>query len=194
MRMKIAGLITTVVMVLLGSQAHAQSALTRGSGPTDITADELEVIKAQCKSIFRGDAEALQGATKLRAKIISAFAAPKGDGCGDTRRLEADGDVYYVTAEQTIRGDHAIYTLTNNTVVVTGDVIVVDGKNVARGDRVTFNTRTGAVLMQSDAKGRGARDRVRGVFYSDSDPSSAPTSLAPTTAAPASPPQVGGGH
>jgi lipopolysaccharide export system protein LptA len=36
-------------------------------------------------------------------------------GCGDVDHVEADGDVYFVTPEQTVRGDHAVYTYYNDT-------------------------------------------------------------------------------
>lgn len=150
--------------MMAGDAAWAQLA-SNPNAPIDISADEMEVIKAQCKSVWRGDAEALQDRRRLRARSITAYATKKGDDCGDTNRLEAEGDVYFVTPEQVIRGDHAVYNQSSDTVVVTGNVIVVQGKNVARGDRLTVRVSTGAVQMESSAKGRGNGNRVRGVFY-----------------------------
>lgn len=158
-----------LALVILGLlSAGAAQAQVATKAPTDITADELEVLKAQCTSIFRGDAEALQGNAKLRAKMITAFATPRRDGCGETERIEAVGDVYYVTDVQVVRGDRAVFALATSTIVVTGDVIVIDGKNIARGDALTVNTKTGSLNMQSKATGRASKQRVRGVFYSES--------------------------
>ena len=144
------------------------------SAPVDITADEGEVINSQCLSIWRGDAEALQATTRLRAHEIRVISTPRpGAGpndqgrCGATQRLEAEGDVYYVTPAQTVRGDHAVYLAENDTITITGGVIVTQGKSVARGDRMTVQVKTGQVQLESSAKGRGKPGRVRGVFYPD---------------------------
>jgi lipopolysaccharide export system protein LptA len=145
------------------------------SAPVDITADEGEVVSSRCLSIWRGNAEALQDTSRLRARVINVYAKPRpgaagsssGPGrCGATDRLEAQGDVYYVTPEQTVRSDNAIYTADNDTIVMTGNVIAVQGKNVARGERLTIQVKSGQVQMETSIKGRGKPGRVRGVFYS----------------------------
>ena len=78
-------------------------------------------------------------------------------------RIEASGTVYFVTPDQTIRGDRAVYTPGNNLVVMTGDVIVTQGQNVMTGGRLTYNTEPQAVTMAGGAGSNGGR--IRGVFY-----------------------------
>ncbi|MBN9320091.1 MAG: LPS export ABC transporter periplasmic protein LptC [Caulobacterales bacterium] len=171
---------------LLATGAHAQLAPNSGA-PVDITADELEAISSRCLSIWRGNAEALQDTSRLRARIINVYAKPKpggGEGlgrCGVTDRLEAEGDVYYVTPEQTVKGDRAVYTADTDTIVMTGNVIAVQGKSVARGERMTVQVKSGQVQMESNVKGRGRPGRPRGVFYSEEQParSSTPATPAP---------------
>ena len=86
--------------------------------------------------------------------------------CGATERIEAEGDVFYVTPEQVARGDHAVYSASLGVIVLTGNVIVVQGKNVIHGDRLTIKVATREAQMESDAKGRGVPGRVRAVLYS----------------------------
>ncbi|HST92250.1 MAG TPA: LptA/OstA family protein, partial [Brevundimonas sp.] len=74
---------------------------------------------------LRGRAEVVQGRNRLRADSINGFVSD-----GDLRRVEASGNVYFVTPDQTMRGDRAVYTLASNEVVVTGDVILTQGQNV----------------------------------------------------------------
>ncbi len=150
--------------LLAAGQANAQ--LSRNSSaPIDITADEAEVINSQCLAIWRGAAEALQDRTRLRADTIRVHSAKRGDGCGSTERLEAEGNVYYVTADQAVRANNAVYTASSDTITLTGDVIIVQGKNVARGERLVVNVESGQAEMSSSARGRGNPNRVRGVFY-----------------------------
>src|SRR5690606_8671541 len=130
------------------------------SAPIDITADEAEVINSQCLAIWRGDAEALQARTRLRAEVIRVYSSKQGDGCGATERLEAEGGVYYVTEERAVRARTASYSAATEVITLTGGVIVVQGRNVAHGERLTVNVQTGHAEMTS-----GGASRVRGVFY-----------------------------
>ena len=164
----------------LGLTAHAQIAPT-SNGPIDITADNGTLVNSTCEATWSGAAEALQGDSRLRANVIKAFlkkkppaaaAAPQSGAaganpsdCGATERIEADGNVFYVTPDQVAHGDHAVYSADAGQIVMTGNVIVVQGKNVVRGDKMTIHVATRLVTIDSTAQGRGTPNRVRGVFY-----------------------------
>jgi len=163
--------IAMIATLLAAAPAAAQ--LARNSdAPVDISADEAEVAQSQCSSTWRGNAEALQGDARLRAQVIRAFfeAKPKKPGgasndCGDLTRLEAEGGVYYVTADRRVRGDAATYEAKTETIVMTGDVVAVQGQNVLRGTRMVINVQTGEGRMVGTAAGRNQPGRPRGVFY-----------------------------
>ena len=109
---------------------------------------------------LRGRAEVVQGQNRLRADAINGTIVS-----GDLTRVEASGNVYFVTPAQTIRGDRAVYTFANNEVVVTGDVILTQGQNVLTGGRLVYNTRTESARMEGGASSSGGR--IRGVFFPD---------------------------
>lgn len=106
---------------------------------------------------LEGRAELLQGDNRMRANRLSLTT----DAGGDLTRIEAAGDIYYVTPNETMRGDAAVYDPSNDTVVITGDVILTQGENVMTGGRLTYNLRT----EQAQMAGGGANGRVQGVFY-----------------------------
>jgi lipopolysaccharide export system protein LptA len=181
---------------LTGGEAQARQSSTpssarNSSAPVDISADEQEVISSQCKTIFRGAVEVLQDTARMRAATMTVYNRRKAPGktssapgpgggnndCGDVDRVEADGNVFYVTPEQTVRGDHAVYTYDNDTIIVTGDVVAVQGQDVARGDRMTIKTKTNDVKMESNVTGRG-KPRVRAVLYPDQNKDKKPTAAA----------------
>jgi lipopolysaccharide export system protein LptA len=185
-RLRIAAL--GLALAAAGFAADAQGIAPQSSGPMDISADNGTFVNQACESTWSGSAEVLQGTTRLRANTIRAFFKKKPGGeaagggraqggaaaglpggpqsnCGATERIEAEGDVFYVTPDQNARGDHAVYTAANDQIVMTGDVIVVQGKNVIHGDRLTIHVATREAQMESDARGRGVPNRVRGVFY-----------------------------
>lgn len=103
---------------------------------------------------LRGRAEVTQGSNRLRATNIRGFTAG-----GDLSRIEATGDVYFVTPDQSMKGDRAVYTLGDGNVVVTGDVILTQGKSVLTGNRLVYNVRTETARIE------GGAGRVQGVFY-----------------------------
>lgn len=175
-------------VAMMAAQASAAAPTQTGpgglspqsNGPIDITADNGAYDNATCESTWTGSAEVLQGTSRLRAHEIRAFmkhkpttpaarsasASPEDQSaCGAAERLEADGDVFYVTPDETARGDHAVYNADANLIVMTGDVILVQGKNVVHGTRLTIHTQTRAAQMESDQQGRGTPGRVRAVFY-----------------------------
>ena len=105
---------------------------------------------------LRGRAEVTQGSNRLRADAIRGFTSN-----GDLNRIEATGGVYFVTPDQSMKGDRAVYTLNDGNVVVTGDVILTQGKSVLTGNRLVYNVRTETARIE----GGGANGRVQGVFY-----------------------------
>src|SRR5208337_3511561 len=98
---------------------------------------------------------ALQDTSRLRADSLKIFNRPLGGGsggqsCGQLDRMEADGQVYYVTPTQVVKADHAVYTAVDTTIVMTGDVVAAQGKNVTAGSRLTINTNTHVATMATD--------------------------------------------
>lgn len=167
---------TGAIALLAAAPAMAQLA-NDSDAPVDITADALEVINSQCISIWSGSAEALQDRTRLRADTLKTYsrkgparAGGKEGSCGDTTRIEAIGNVYYVTPQQRVRGDNANYDVEREQIIITGDVVAVQGENVLRGQRLIVNVKTGDAQMQANSKGRGSNARPRAVIY----PSKAP--------------------
>lgn len=174
-------------------QARTGGPFGTGNSPIDISADELEVLDAQNRAVWRGNVEAVQGANRMRAPVLNIYYASRGSGGqavpgapgGEIQRMEAEGPVYYVTPTQNARGDRAIYEAASNTITMTGNVVLIQDKNVVQGDRLVIDTRTNHATLVSNARGRGAQGRVRGVFYpSQAQAGQAPARPAGATARP----------
>jgi lipopolysaccharide export system protein LptA len=169
------------------AQAGGGGAFGAGNGPIDISADEVEVIDAERRGVWRGNVEAIQGVNRMRAPVLTIYFAPAragaaagsgpGAGWGDVQRMEADGPVYYVTPQQNARGDHATYEAATNTMTMTGNVVLVQDKNVVQGDKLTVDTKTNHSVLVSNNAGRGGK-RVRGVFYPSNAAQAAPAPAA----------------
>ena len=143
------GLALAVAGAALTQSATSNQAVSYGADGGEYTPNGFAL---------RGRAEVVQGGNRLRADSINATTTD-----GDLTRIEASGNVYLVTPDQSMRGDRATYTLSSEEVVVTGDVILTQGQNVLTGGRLVYNVRTEAARMEGGSTASG--NRIRGVFY-----------------------------
>ncbi|MDB5477187.1 MAG: hypothetical protein JWP49_2698 [Phenylobacterium sp.] len=167
-------LLTTSILALAlcaGGTASAQLAAS-SKAPVDVAGDHSEFVNSECLSTWSGNVEALQDNARLRTDVLKLYLekTAKGGGagsssCGNLARMEAQGAIYYVTPQQRVHGDNAVYEASNDTLTLTGDVVAVQGQNVIRGTRMVINTKTGEGHMVGAATGRNQPNRVRGVFY-----------------------------
>lgn len=154
-RVVIAGVAAASVLAVVGGAAFAQTARSNTSNqPIMVGADGGE--RTNTGFALRGRAEVTQGQNRLRADSIVGTNA-EGQNIST---VTATGNVYYVTPNETIRGDRAVYTVSNATIIVTGDVILTQGKNVLTGGRLSYNIDTGQTDMAA-----GGNGRIQGVFY-----------------------------
>ena len=125
-----------------GSPPRRRSA-GNSKSPIDITANEAEVHQRQMPHDLARQRRGAAGQDPAaRRHHQRPFAKPKGIGRqrparlrSRPRRIEAEGHVFYVSADQNARSDRAVYTAASDQVVMTGNVIVVQGNDVARGER-----------------------------------------------------------
>jgi lipopolysaccharide export system protein LptA len=190
---------TIAVCLTWAASAPVRAQIAPASkAPVDITADQLVVQNHQCLATWSGNAEALQETSRLRANVMNVYnkqipnphpaaGANANPSCGDLDRMEADGNVYYVTPERVVKGDHAVYTADNTTIIMTGtEVVATQGKNVLSGTRLVINTDTGEANMIDERNtGRGKTGRVRGVLYPSDQQPAKPGAAPAATPAPA---------
>lgn len=152
-------LAAATVALALTATAGGSDAQSRGSNanaPIGWGAWEVEYRPDGTLTLTR-DVELTQGQNRFRADRMS------GVNQSGQSRIEATGNVYFITPTQTIRGDRATYDTAAATIVVTGDVILTQGENVMTGSRLTYNVRTESARIDG-----GQNGRVRGVFYPES--------------------------
>jgi lipopolysaccharide export system protein LptA len=108
--------------------------------------------------------------SRLQADNVKIIHSPAqgGSGFGEVITIEARGNVYYVTPQETVKGDMAVYTASTDTMIISGEVILKQGLNVLTGNRLTI--QVGAEKTTMDATpGTSTKGRVRGVFYPKSE-------------------------
>ncbi len=157
----------------LAAAAPACAQFASGGGPIAMAADELELIDAKHLAIWRGSVDAVQGGNRVRADQISIYFSGKptaratdssgpapGKNWGRVEKVEAEGNVFFISPSQTARGDHGLYQAGSDSITITGDVIVAQGSSVVHGDKLVIDLKTNQAKMVADDQ-----TRVRGVFY-----------------------------
>lgn len=158
------GLMTLLVLILSPSLSMAQ--VSAKGGPVMIGSDTYSMDQKSLTQTFVGRVQIQQADSRLQADqiTITHLKSAGGNGMGEVSLIEARGNVYYVTPQESIRGDMAVYTATSDIMVITGEVILTQGQNVMEGNRLTVEVKAEKTTMDASASTR-TRGRVRGVFY-----------------------------
>jgi lipopolysaccharide export system protein LptA len=154
--------------------AHAQ--LSQNKGPIDASADVVTVRDSEHLAIYKGRVEVLQDQDRLRTDLLNIYykQAPKpagassapasnAPGANEIDHMEAIGNVYLVAPTYVAKGDKAVYTASDDTIVVTGDVVLTRGEDVGRGSRLVINVATGNSTLEGG--GASPTGRPRTIIY-----------------------------
>ena len=147
--------------IVLPISAHAQF-VAGSSAPVVITADNADYQGS--RTVLTGGVDVRQGDVRILADKMTFHTSGSGGLQGSNfSRIVAEGNFYYLTADQEVRGAKGIYTQTDDTIVVTGDVILKQGDgNIVTGEKLFYNLATRSARVVGSCKGRrcGSKGRV----------------------------------
>lgn len=151
----------SAIVMALPSTAHAQF-VSGSTASTTIAADRVE-YRGNI-TVLTGQVDVRQGDVRVLADRMEIYSPSTGGlAQNDFSRVVADGNFYYLTSDQEVRGEKGVYTKQDDTFVVTGDVILKqpDG-NVITGNKLYYNLGTRNARVVGTCKGRrcGSEGRV----------------------------------
>jgi lipopolysaccharide export system protein LptA len=147
--------------VAAGMIAGASAQIAPVDAPVEVTADRVEAIRSEGRAVYTGNVTAVQGQTQIRSDKLTVICAraetpagaPADESCLQIEQMIAEGNVFYVTAEERIRGDRAEYDYRSDTITMTGDVILSRGEEaVIRGTKVVYSVAEGRATVTADRK------------------------------------------
>lgn len=160
-----AALLAAALVLLSAGPLRAQTA--SAPVPVDISANEMEILDAEKKAVFRGAVDATRGTTNLKADALTVTYAevkqPDGSSKTDATDLDARGNVTIKTPGETITGDWARFDPPANQLVVGGGVRLVRGDTVLTGNELRSDLNTD----MSDAKGNVTIETPRETITGD---------------------------
>ncbi len=119
--------------------------------PIEITAQRLEVLQSERKSIFSGDVIAVQGEMTLHAAELTVYLQSEQE---QVERLEATGGVRVVQLDRIATAEKAIFYQVDERLVLSGDAVVVQGKNRISGEEIIMYLQENRSVIKSSKTGR----------------------------------------
>ena len=159
-----------MVLFLAAVLAHPAGAATadlfkgfqaKSTDPIQVNADALQISEKgkQRISVFSGSVVVRRGNTLLKADKITLYSGANATSADSFTRIEASGNVFVSSGEQTLSGKTAVVDMKAQTITVSGGVVLSQGTNVITGSRLLVNLATGEARVEQD---RGKQ--IRGIF------------------------------
>lgn len=173
------GAVGAAALVYAGGGAWAQVLKNHDSNaPVNFTADRIEVQDRADRVIVSGNVEVTQaGMTLNAARMTVAYRNQPGGGTGtgangvEIDRIDASGNVVVRKADQTAKGNVAIYDLNSKLITMLGNVSLTQGTNRLTGGRLVIDLTSGRSTVDGRAAGGsasgvpgGSGGRVSGTF------------------------------
>ena len=170
MERRLAGQAALVAALLLfpglSSSAVAQGIgqFQGGDKPLEITADDgIEWHRNDKLYIARGNARASQGDLAVLAEVLTARYRNGADGSVEIYRLEADGDVRMISANETITADTGVYDLDKGVLVLKGDNLKLETPEdvITARDSLEYWDQEQIAVARGDAMARRGDTELR---------------------------------
>jgi lipopolysaccharide export system protein LptA len=166
-----------LAIALVWTPARAQSFQHDSTLPIEITADRLDVVQDEQVAIFMGNVDAVQGDLVLTSDELRVYYRDSGDAAGLTagsiRRIEATGNVFITSPEETAQGEFGVYDVDGALLSLEGSVVLTRDENVVRGERLDIDLASGRSQMFAavpSTAGGTANQRVKAVFVPPTEP------------------------
>lgn len=142
-----------ILLPLLAAPASSQALKGHNSkADVDVSADRIEVQDRADRAYFVGNVQVQQEGLSLTAARLTVAYDRSGSGT-EINRLDASGGVVVTSADQTARGQIAIYDLPRRLITMLGGVTLTQGGNRVSGGRLTIDLNTGRAVVDGSAVG-----------------------------------------
>lgn len=140
-----AGLILSATAAVAQSTQVGFGTVQDNSGlPVEVTAERLDVDQNTGLAIFRENVVIVQGEMRLTANEVTVI---YNNELEVVERVEAVGDVVFVSGEDAAESERANYMVATGVLVMEGDVLVVQGPSAITSDEMTVYVNQGTAEL-----------------------------------------------
>ncbi|MCG6903487.1 MAG: LptA/OstA family protein [Rhodobacter sp.] len=133
--------------VSLGVQDHDSST------PVEITSESLELDQESGMAVFTGDVLVKQGEITMTCQRMQVeYSEDPVTGKNEIKVIRMFGGVTFVSKEEAAESQRAVYTLTDDLLVMLDNVLVTQGVTALSADKLTYNLDTGDGRMEGSVK------------------------------------------
>jgi lipopolysaccharide export system protein LptA len=132
-----------ILLILLFSKAISSNE----NESIEIIAETMEWNKQEGKAIAIGNAQAVKGATIIKADKIVAVMAKTDNN--KIEKLLANGNIKFSKNDQLASGNKAVYYLEQDKIIIKGNVSLERDGNIIKGEKLVIDFLTGLSKMDS---------------------------------------------
>lgn len=118
------------------------------NAPIETSADSLTITGNGTETVFTGNVVVGQGKLRLSADRVAVTSA----SAGGIAEMNATGNVTFVTPQDAIEAQSAVYSLADQKLVLTGEVLISQGQSAIMGDKVDLDLTTGAAVVSGNVR------------------------------------------
>lgn len=122
------------------------------SQPVEITSESLSLNQQAGNAVFEGNVIVGQGEMVLTCDRMVVEYGQGDGGRNQIRVIRMFGGVTLVGPSEAAESEEAVYTLAEETVVLSGNVLVTQGATAISSDRLIYNLRDGSGRMEGSVK------------------------------------------
>lgn len=112
--------------------------------PIEIAADSMSIDQEDGTALLTGNVVVGQGELRLAAPRVTVNYAE----AGGIARILAEGGVTVVTAEEEVEAQTALYTLSDDSMVLSGDVLLSQGRSAVSSETMRVDLASGTALLE----------------------------------------------
>lgn len=121
--------------------------------PVEITSESLELDQGGGAAIFTGNVIVAQGDIRMTCQRMRV---EYGDGANGAKNeikvIRMFGGVTFVSDAEAAESNEAVYTLSNEMLVMSGNVLVTQGPTALSADRLIYDLQSGDGRMEGNVK------------------------------------------
>jgi lipopolysaccharide export system protein LptA len=132
--------------ISLGVENHDNSA------PVEITSENLELDQEAGTASFTGDVIVRQGEMTLSCTRMVVEYGTGTDGSTEIETIRMFGGVTFASPSEAAEAETAVYSLANDTLIMSGRVLVTQGGTALSSDKLSYNLASGAGELEGNVK------------------------------------------
>ena len=139
--------------VLLSNMAFSQnsgfgSLSSDRTEPVEFSSDRLVFNQEENLAELFDSVKIIQGATVLSAEYVKATYSKTNK----LEKISAERNIELKSNQDIARADKAVYSLTGNSISLTGNAQLIQGANNIMADQILINTKTGLTKLVGSVK------------------------------------------